>query len=153
MRYSADGAAVCTISVAASTSWKDKATGDKREETEWHRIVFYNRLAEIVGEYLRQGSAVYVEGRLKTRKWQAKETGADRYSTEIVASKCRCLEAVAEMVRCRQLSLQRVRRQQPLHRRLVVQSWPMIFRSIWPVRDVAGCACKKVCPGFSWGIY
>lgn len=78
IRYSADGAGICTISVATSTSWKDKATGEKREETEWHRIVFYNRLAEIAGEYLRQGSAVYVEGRLKTRKWQDKETGADR---------------------------------------------------------------------------
>ena len=91
IRYSADGATICTISVATSTSWKDKATGEKREETEWHRIVFYNRLAEIVGEYLRQGSAVYVEGRLKTRKWQDKETGADRYSTEIVADQMQLL--------------------------------------------------------------
>lgn len=91
IRYSADGAGICTISVATSTSWKDKATGEKREETEWHRIVFYNRLAEIAGEYLRQGSAVYVEGRLKTRKWQDKETGADRYSTEIVAEQMQML--------------------------------------------------------------
>lgn len=91
VRYSADGAAICTISVATSTSWKDKATGEKREETEWHRIVFYNRLAEIADEYLRQGSAVYVEGRLKTRKWQDKETGADRYSTEIVAEQMQML--------------------------------------------------------------
>jgi single-strand DNA-binding protein len=91
IRYSADGAGICTISVATSTSWKDKATGEKREETEWHRIVFYNRLAEIAGEYLRQGSAVYVEGRLKTRKWQDKGTGADRYSTEIVADQMQML--------------------------------------------------------------
>ncbi|NYT63376.1 single-stranded DNA-binding protein [Alcaligenaceae bacterium] len=91
IRYSADGAGICTVSVATSTSWKDKATGEKREETEWHRIVFYNRLAEIAGEYLRQGSAVYVEGRLKTRKWQDKETGADRYSTEIVAEQMQML--------------------------------------------------------------
>lgn len=91
IRYSADGAEICTISVATSTSWKDKATGEKREETEWHRIVFYNRLAEIAGEYLRQGSAVYIEGRLKTRKWQDKETGADRYSTEIVAEQMQML--------------------------------------------------------------
>ncbi|HEY9278938.1 MAG TPA: single-stranded DNA-binding protein [Eoetvoesiella sp.] len=91
VRYSADGAAICTISVATSTSWKDKATGEKREETEWHRVVFYNRLAEIAGEYLRQGSAVYVEGRLKTRKWQDKETGVDRYSTEIVAEQMQML--------------------------------------------------------------
>ncbi|PLC53946.1 single-stranded DNA-binding protein [Pollutimonas nitritireducens] len=91
IRYSADGAGICTISVATSTNWKVKATGEKREETEWHRIVFYNRLAEIAGEYLRQGSAVYVEGRLKTRKWQDKETGADRYSTEIVAEQMQML--------------------------------------------------------------
>lgn len=91
IRHSADGAGICTISVATSTSWKDKLTGEKREETEWHRIVFYNRLAEIAGEYLRQGSAVYVEGRLKTRKWQDKETGADRYSTEIVAEQMQML--------------------------------------------------------------
>ncbi|MFT0546058.1 single-stranded DNA-binding protein [Allopusillimonas ginsengisoli] len=91
IRYSADGVRICTISVATSTSWKDKATGEKREETEWHRIVFYNRLAEIAGEYLRQGSAVYVEGRLKTKKWQDKETSADRYSTEIVAEQMQML--------------------------------------------------------------
>ncbi len=91
IRYSADGAGICTVSVATSTSWKDKATGEKREETEWHRIVFYNRLAEIAGEYLRQGSAVYVEGRLKTRKWQDKEAGADRYGTEIVAEQMQML--------------------------------------------------------------
>lgn len=91
VRYSPDGAAICTVSVATSTSWKDKATGEKREETEWHRIVFYNRLAEIASEYLRQGSSVYVEGRLKTRKWQDKETGADRYSTETVAEQMQML--------------------------------------------------------------
>ncbi|TKR56019.1 single-stranded DNA-binding protein [Allopusillimonas ginsengisoli] len=91
IRYSADGAGICTVAVATSTSWKDKATGEKREETEWHRIVFYNRLAEIASKYLRQGSAVYVEGRLKTRKWQVKETGADRYSTEIVAEQMQML--------------------------------------------------------------
>ncbi|WP_299998196.1 single-stranded DNA-binding protein [uncultured Cedecea sp.] len=91
IRYSADGAAICTISVATSTSWKDKATGEKREEAEWHRVVLYNRLAEIAGEYLRQGTAIYVEGRLKTRKWQDKETGTDRYSTEIVAEQMQML--------------------------------------------------------------
>jgi len=91
IRYSADGAAICTISVATSTSWKDKTTGEKREETEWHRVVFYNRLAEIAGEYLRQGDAVYVEGRLKTRKWQDKDTGTERYSTEVVAEQMQML--------------------------------------------------------------
>lgn len=84
-RYSPDGAAMTNISVATTSQWKDKATGEKREETEWHRVAFFGRLAEIAGEYLRKGSQVYIEGRLRTRKWQDKETGQDRYSTEIVA--------------------------------------------------------------------
>jgi len=91
VRYSPDGAAICNVSIATTSQWKDKATGERREETEWHRVVFYNRLAEIAGEYLRKGRAVYVEGRLKTRKWQDKETGADRYSTEIVADQMQML--------------------------------------------------------------
>ncbi|WP_368644366.1 single-stranded DNA-binding protein [Castellaniella ginsengisoli] len=91
VRYSADGAAICNASIATMTQWKDKATGEKREETEWHRVVFYNRLAEIAGEYLKKGRSVYIEGRLKTRKWQDKETGADRYSTEIVADQMQML--------------------------------------------------------------
>ena len=91
VRYSPDGAAICNVSIATTPQWKDKATGERREETEWHRVVFYNRLAEIAGEYLRKGRAVYVEGRLKTRKWQDKETGADRYSTEIVADQMQML--------------------------------------------------------------
>ncbi|MFV0283464.1 MAG: single-stranded DNA-binding protein, partial [Castellaniella sp.] len=90
-RYSPDGAAICNVSIATTSQWKDKATGDRREETEWHRVVFYNRLAEIAGEYLKKGRSVYVEGRLKTRKWQDKETGADRYSTEIVADQMQML--------------------------------------------------------------
>lgn len=84
-RYSPDGAAITNISLATTSQWKDKSTGEKREETEWHRIAFFGRLAEVAGEYLRKGSQVYVEGRLRTRKWQDKETGQDRYSTEIVA--------------------------------------------------------------------
>lgn len=91
VRYSPDGAAICNASIATMTQWKDKATGEKREETEWHRVVFYNRLAEIAGEYLKKGRSVYIEGRLKTRKWQDKETGADRYSTEIVADQMQML--------------------------------------------------------------
>src|SRR5690554_175112 len=91
VRYSPDGAAICNISIATTSQWKDKTTGEKREETEWHRVVFYNRLAEIAGEYLKKGRAVYVEGRLKTRKWQDKDTGADRYSTEIVADQMQML--------------------------------------------------------------
>lgn len=91
VRYSPDGAAICNISIATTSQWKDKASGEKREETEWHRVVFYNRLAEIAGEYLKKGSSVYVEGRLKTRKWQDKETGQDRYSTDIVADQMQML--------------------------------------------------------------
>jgi single-strand DNA-binding protein len=84
-RYSPDGAAITNVSIATTSTWKDKNTGEKREETEWHRVVFFGRLAEIAGEYLKKGSQVYVEGKLRTRKWQDKETGQDRFSTEIVA--------------------------------------------------------------------
>ena len=83
-RYSPDGAAITNVSVATTSQWKDKNTGEKREETEWHRVAFFGRLAEIAGEYLKKGSQVYIEGRLRTRKWQDKESGADRYTTEIV---------------------------------------------------------------------
>src|SRR6267378_2019780 len=83
-RYSPDGAAITNVSVATTSQWKDKNTGEKREETEWHRVAFFGRLAEIAGEYLKKGSQVYIEGRLRTRKWQDKE-GQDRYTTEIVA--------------------------------------------------------------------
>jgi single-strand DNA-binding protein len=85
VKYMPSGSAVANVSVATTESWKDKNSGEKQERTEWHRVVFYARLAEIVGEYLRKGSQVYVEGRLQTRKWQAKD-GSDRYTTEIVAS-------------------------------------------------------------------
>jgi len=91
VRYSPEGSAICNVSIATTSQWKDKATGEKREETEWHRVVMYNRLAEIAGEYLRKGRSVYIEGRLKTRKWQDKDTGADRYSTEIVADQMQML--------------------------------------------------------------
>ena len=91
VRYSPDGAAVCNISIACTSTWKDKNSGERREETEWVRVVFYNRLAEIAGEYLKKGRPVYVEGRLKTRKWQDKDTGADRFSTEIVADQMQML--------------------------------------------------------------
>ncbi|MGV2896713.1 single-stranded DNA-binding protein [Achromobacter sp. AGC78] len=85
VRYSPEGAAICNMSIATTSTWKDKASGESREETEWHRVVMYNRLAEIAGEYLKKGRSVYIEGRLKTRKWQDKDTGADRFSTEVVA--------------------------------------------------------------------
>lgn len=90
VRYGSNGNAVCNLSIATSRSWKDKNSGDKVEETEWHRVVFYDRLAEIVGEYVKKGKPVYVEGRLKTRKWQDKD-GRDVYTTEIVAESLQLL--------------------------------------------------------------
>lgn len=88
-RFTPSGNAVCNVSLATTRKWKDKA-GDKQEETEWSRIVFYDRLAEIAGEYLKKGSSVYIEGRLKTRKWQDKE-GKDVYTTEIIAEQMQML--------------------------------------------------------------
>ncbi len=79
-----DGGSICNVTIATSRQWKDKASGDRQEETEWHRVVFRDRLAEIAGEYLKKGRSVYVEGRLKTRKWTDKD-GAEKYTTEIVA--------------------------------------------------------------------
>jgi len=90
VRYSPNGQAVANITIATSESWKDKNTGDKQEKTEWHRVVFFGKLAEIAGEYLKKGGQVYVEGRLQTRKWQDKE-GQDRYTTEIVANEMQML--------------------------------------------------------------
>ena len=87
-----NGNAVANITVATSESWKDKQTGQQQERTEWHRVVFFNRLAEIAGQYLRKGSKVYIEGSLRTRKWQD-QSGADRYTTEIVASNMQMLDS------------------------------------------------------------
>ncbi len=84
VRYAANGSAITTISIATSESWKDKNTGQMQDKTEWHRVVFFGKLAEIAGEYLRKGSQVYVEGKLQTRKWQDKTSGQDRYTTEVV---------------------------------------------------------------------
>lgn len=89
-RYTAGGAAITNINIATSESWKDKQTGENQERTEWHRIVFFNRLAEIAGEYLRKGSQVYIEGSLRTRKWQGQD-GQDKYTTEVVASEMQML--------------------------------------------------------------
>lgn len=85
VRYTANGAAIANVAIATTDSWTDKETREKQERTEWHRVVFFGRLAEIVGEYLKKGSQVYVEGRLQTRKWQD-QSGQDRYTTEIVAN-------------------------------------------------------------------
>lgn len=91
-RYLPSGNAVANITLATSESWKDKQSGQMQERTEWHRVVFFNRLAEIVGEYLKKGSKVYVEGSLRTRKWQDKE-GRDQYTTEIVANEMQMLDS------------------------------------------------------------
>ena len=95
VRYSPDGAAICNVSIATTSQWKDRTTGERREETEWHRVVMYNRLAEIAGEYLKKGRPIYIEGRLKTRKWQDKHTGADRSTTEVIADQMQMLGGAA----------------------------------------------------------
>ena len=90
VRYTSGGSAVANIRMATSESWKDKESGEKQERTEWHRVVFFGRLAEIVAEYLKKGSQVYIEGALRTNKWQDK-SGNDRYTTEIIANEMQML--------------------------------------------------------------
>ena len=92
IRFMPSGGQVANISVATSETWKDKQTGQPQERTEWHRVIFFNRLAEIAGEYLRKGSKVYIEGSLRTRKWQDK-SGVDRYTTEIVGRELQMLDS------------------------------------------------------------
>lgn len=92
VRYTPSGNAVANVTLATSMTWRDKQTGELQERTEWHRIVFFNRLAEIVGEYLRKGSKIYVEGSLRTRKWQDK-SGIDRYTTEVIANEMHILDS------------------------------------------------------------
>lgn len=89
-RYSASGAAITNITLATSDKWKDKQTGEQKEKTEWHRVVFFNRLAEIAGEYLSKGKQCYIEGNLRTRKWQD-QNGQDKWTTEIVAKEMQML--------------------------------------------------------------
>jgi len=93
VRYTPNGLAVGNLTLATSEAWKDKQSGEMQERTEWHRVVMYQRLAEIAGEYLRKGSKVYIEGRLQTRKWQDKNTGQDRYTTEIIADSMQMLDS------------------------------------------------------------
>lgn len=92
VRYMPSGGAVANLAVATSENWKDKNTGENQERTEWHRVVMFNRLGEIAGEYLKKGSKVYIEGKLQTRKWQGQD-GQDRYTTEIVASEMQMLDS------------------------------------------------------------
>jgi single-strand DNA-binding protein len=89
-RYNPEGGAITNVSIATTDTWKDKASGERQERTEWHRVVFFTRLAEIAGEYLKKGSQVYIEGSLRTRKWQDKD-GQERFTTEIVADKMQML--------------------------------------------------------------
>ena len=91
IRYTAGGDTVATISVATSSSWNDKQSGEKREKTEWHRVVFFRRLAEVVGEYLKKGSSIYVEGQLQTNSYEDKNTGEKKFSTQIVAREMQML--------------------------------------------------------------
>lgn len=92
VKYMPNGNAVANVTIATSESWKDRETGQQQERTEWHKVVFFNKVAEIVGQYLRKGAKIYIEGALKTRKWQDKE-GQDRYTTEIVASEMQMLDS------------------------------------------------------------
>ena len=95
VKYTQSGSAITNISIATTDSWTDKASGNKQKKTEWHRVVFFSKLAEIAGEYLRKGSQVYIEGSLRTRKWQDQQ-GQDRYTTEIVASEMQMLGGKSE---------------------------------------------------------
>lgn len=95
VRYMPTGGAVANLTIATSESWTDKTTNEKKENTEWHRVVIYQRLAEIAGEYLRKGSKVYIEGRLRTRKWQDQQ-GVERYTTEIIANELQMLDGRGE---------------------------------------------------------
>ena len=91
VRYTPDGKAICNFTMATTDSWKDKNSGEKKERTEWHRIVFYQRLAEIVAEYVKKGSKVYVEGSLRTRSWE--QDGVKRYATEVIANEMQMLDS------------------------------------------------------------
>lgn len=96
VRTFGDGGSIASVSIATSESWKDKNTGDRKEQTEWHKVTFSGRLAEIAADYIRKGSKVYVEGKLTTRKWQDKTTGVDKYSTEIKADNLQLLDSKPE---------------------------------------------------------
>lgn len=96
VRYTPSGSAVTNLSVATSESWKDKQSGENQERTEWHKIVFYNKLAEIAGQYVKKGSKVYINGSIRTRKWQD-QSGADKYTTEIIANDMQMLDRKGEI--------------------------------------------------------
>lgn len=112
VKYMPAGGAVTNISIATTDSWKDKTTGERVDKTEWHKVVFFNRLAEIAGEYLKKGSQVYVEGALRTRKWTDKE-GQDKYTTEIVGNEMQMLGGKGDSSNDQQQSSPSQRAQQP----------------------------------------
>lgn len=96
VRYTPEGTAMCNVSIATSSKWKDKATGEHKEDTEWHRLVFRGRIAEVVGEHAYKGRSIYVEGKLKTRKWIEKGTSAERFTTEVLVDTMQLLGNPAE---------------------------------------------------------
>lgn len=114
LRYAASGSAICNITMATSRQWKDRNTGERQEETEWHRVVLYDRLAEIAGEYLKKGSSCYIEGRLRTRKWMDKE-GLDRYTTEIIAESMKMLNGRNDQTAAQRPAHQPANRQSVSH--------------------------------------
>jgi len=111
MKYTADGRAIANLSIATSEQWKDKNTGETQTKTEWHRVVFFNRLGEIAGEYLKKGSQIYIEGKLQTRKW-TDQSGADRYTTEIVGNELQMLGGNAQQGQQQQRPQQQQQQQQ-----------------------------------------
>ena len=114
IKYMPSGGAVTNVSIATSESWKDKTTGQPVEKTEWHKIVFFNALADIAGKYLKKGSKVYIEGSLRTRKWQAQD-GTDRYTTEIVANEMQMLDGKPNADQSNEPRNQQDNRQAPAH--------------------------------------
>lgn len=112
VRYMPTGGAVANLTIATSESWTDKTTNEKKENTEWHRVVIYQRLAEIAGEYLRKGSKVYIEGRLRTRKWQDNQ-GVERYTTEIIANELQMLDVRGDNQQAAQQPAAQQRQQAP----------------------------------------
>ena len=123
LKHTPSGVAVCNVSVATSESWKDKSTGEKVERTEWHKVVMFNRLAEIAAQYLAKGSKVYIEGSLMTRKWQDKQSGADHYTTEVKAREMQMLDSKDEHGRAPRQQAQQQAPQQQQHQQQQQQNY------------------------------
>lgn len=123
VRYSAEGNAMCNLSLATSYSWRDRNTGERREQTEWHRVVMFGRLAEVAGEYLNKGQSVYIEGRLQTRKW-TDNNGIERYTTEIVAEQMQMLGSRSDNAQTQQPQQQQQMQQQQMQQQQPQQQQP-----------------------------